>query len=495
MKRIVRLYTVMAKCAIGASLLAAQTVTTLYSFCDQKDCVNDFNPNALVQATNGNLYGTTVGAQGARTQDGTGTVFKITPNGTFKTLYVFCSQAHCPDGRYPNSLVLASNSDLYGTTQNGGAHGAGTIFKITPSGALTTVYNFCHQVQSGVCTDGRTPMAGLVQAASGDLYGTTENGGLYKSGTIFKITPSRTFTTLYSFCAQTGCPDGAAPTAGLVQAGNGDLYGTTIAGGAISTMDYGGGTIFKITPSGAFTSLYSFCAQTGCPDGATPMAGLVQATDSDFYGTTQNGGAGGGNYGTIFKISPAGTFTRLYSFCLDLWPCSDGALPQAPVVQATDGDFYGTTSNGAHGSGTLFKIDHSGALLTLYSFCTPVEGCPNGGAMPVAGLMQATNGSLYGTSESGGAYNGGTIFELSVGLGAFVKTLPTSGKLGETVTILGSDLTGATNVMFNGTASVFNIVSAREITTAVPTGATTGKVEVVTPLGTLSSNVSFEVVP
>src|SRR5208283_2780235 len=203
---------------------------------------------------------------------------------------------------------------LYGTTEEGGANctplGCGTVFKITPGGMLSTLHSF-----DG--TDGANPFTGLVQATNGDLYGTTGSGGK-GYGTVFKITPSGTVTTLYSFCSQSNCTDGEHPS-GLVQATNGDLYGTTATGGV--DWPYGWGTVFKITPSGTLTTLYSFCSQSKCADGESPGAGLVQATNGDLYGTTYSGGAFGG--GTVFKITPSGTLTTLYSFCSQS-NCSDG---------------------------------------------------------------------------------------------------------------------------------------------------------------------------
>src|ERR1039457_1285697 len=255
---------VLALCATTAIALPAQTLTTLFTF----DGTDGRNPHAgLVQATNGDLYGTT-----------NGTVFKITPGGTLTTPYSFCSQTNCTDGTVAQAaLVQAANGDLYGTTYGGGTNGYGTVFKITPGGTLTTLYSFCFQ--SG-CTDGVEPYPGLVQAANGDLYGTAYGGGTNGYGTVFKITPGGTLTTLYSFCYRSGCTDGAYPYAGLVQAANGVLYGTTTSGGANNS-----GTVFKITTSGTLTTLYSFCSQTNCTDGDAPSAGLVQAANGDLYGT------------------------------------------------------------------------------------------------------------------------------------------------------------------------------------------------------------------
>jgi uncharacterized repeat protein (TIGR03803 family) len=463
-----------------AIALPAQTLTTLHSF-DNTDGAYPFA--GLVQAANGDFYGTTYNG-GANA--GNGAVFKITPGGTLTTLYSFCAQSLCTDGVLPYAgLVQAANGNLYGTAAGGGANNRGTVFKITPSGTLTTLYSFCSQA---ACADGALPYAGLVQATSGVFYGTTKFGGATSFGTVFKITPSGALTTLYSFCPQNGCTDGERPNAGLVQATNGDFYGTTLYGGA----NNGNGTVFKITPSGALTTLYSFCAQTGCTDGANPVAGLVQAANGDFYGTTQAGGANNNNDGTVFKITPGGTLTTLHRFCSQIG-CPDGQVPTAALVQATDGNLYGTTGAGGNGGGTIFKIAPSGALTTVYLFCSQT-GCADGEG-PYAGLVQGTNGDFYGTTEAGGAHGYGAVFSLSVGLGPFVETRPTSGKVGAAVKILGTNLTGATSVRFNGTAAVFNVVSKSEITTTVPAGASTGRVQVVTPRRTLSSNVPFRVLP
>jgi uncharacterized repeat protein (TIGR03803 family) len=324
--------------------------------------------------------------------------------------------------------------------------------------------------------------AGLVQATNRDSYATTAGGGANGGGTVFKINPSGTLTTLYSFCSQGGCTDGAYPYAGLIQATNGDFFGTTPAGGA-----NGYGTVFKIATGGTLTTLYSFCSQSGCTDGASPHAGLVQATNGDHYGTTTSGGANGPGTGTVFRITPSGTLTTLYSFCSQSG-CTDGAGPYAGLVQATDGDFYGTASGSVtNGAGTVFKITPNGTLTTLHRFDW------TDGAGPYAGLVQATNGDLYGTTWYGGAKGDGTVFSLSVGLGPFVKTRPPFGKVGAAVKILGTNLTGATSVSFNGTAAKFTVVSRYLITTTVPAGATSGKIQVVTPSRTLSSNVPFRV--
>jgi uncharacterized repeat protein (TIGR03803 family) len=498
---------IFGKLAVAALALAivcgqaawAQTFATLYSFCSKSGCTDGSNPEAgLVQGTNGNFYGTTAsgGNNGPSCNGlGCGTVFKITPTGQLTTLYSFCSQSGCADGFGPDAgLIQASNGDFYGTTRAGGVNpygGNGTVFKITPDGTPTApLYSFC--VEGGACLDGANPTAGLVQATNGDLYGTTTGFGGYGAGTVYKITPDGALTTLNSF-------DTCCGRAGLIQATNGDLYGTTSLGES--------GSVFKTTPSYvcssppcAPTTLYNFCSLGyPCADGAAPLAALVQAADGNFYGTTNEGGSNDACYpgpgcGTVFKITPDGTPTApLYSFCMQSG-CTDGEYPAAALVQATNGNFYGTTaSGGANNRGTIFEITPTGTLTTLYSFC-PQSGCADGAA-PYAALIQGTNGSLYGTTSTGGAHGSGTVFSLAVDLRPFVEAQPAAGKVGAAVRILGSDLSGATSVRFNGTTAVFEVESRSLITTTVPAGATTGEVKVVTPLGTLTSNVPFRVRP
>jgi uncharacterized repeat protein (TIGR03803 family) len=310
------------------------------------------------------------------------------------------------EGRDPNAaLIKATDGDFYGTTQYGGTSGncldvgCGTVFKISQHGTLTTLHSF-----SGA--DGLYPYAGLVQASDGNFYGTTANGGYdncfgVTCGTVFKITPAGTLTTLYSFCSKSGCPHGFQPLAALLQSKDGTFYGTTAGGGRSGNRDLGCGTVFKITLAGVLTTLHSFDNN----DGANPSAGLVQARDGNLYGTTEYGGANNG--GTVFKITPEGRLTTLYSFCSHS-DCSDGYLPLAVLVQARDGNFYGTTLiGGASGDGTVFKITPRGALTTLHSFDY------SDGVALYAGLVQASDGNLYGTTQAGGASGVGTIFKIS----------------------------------------------------------------------------------
>jgi uncharacterized repeat protein (TIGR03803 family) len=443
-----------------------------------------------------------------------------------------------PNGANPYlmSLIQGRDGNFYGTTSSGGANegGPGTVFRVTPGGVLTTLHSFC--AQNG-CGDGDQPAAGLVQATDGNFYGTTPFGGPYNTncffggcGTIFKITPAGTLTTLYSFCSQTNCSDGTNPYGGLVEGIDGNLYGTTSGvstvfkitlGGTLTTLHsfngtdgigpmgtliqaangnfygttiYGGannfGTVFKITMTGMVTTLYSFCSQTNCADGAYPYGGLALATDGEFYGTTVNGGITNSycqnSCGTVFRITKDGTLTTLYRFCSQT-NCPDGALPYAGLIQATDGSLFGTTyAGGADGAGTIFRISRSGTSIRIHSF----DG--GGGAGPQGGLLQATNGILYGATEYGGAGGvDGAVFSFSTRLGPFVAFERGAGRVGQTGGILGQGFTGTTSVSLNGISAPFNVVSDTYLTATVPPGATSGFVKVVTPSGTLTSNKPF----
>ncbi len=474
----------------------AQTFTNLVNF----TVANGANPDSgLTQGADGNFYGTTPAGGPGTSQ--AGTVFKVSSSGTLTTLYTFCSQPNCADGGTPTSgLVRGSDGNFYGTTAGGGASYDGTVFTITPAGALTTLYSF--QCSDGNCPNGSEPN-GLVLSTDGNFYGTTQNGGATSwgcCGTVFKITPSGTLTTIYTFSTQGN--DGVNPAAALVQGADGNFYGTTTGSNLT-----GGGTVFKITPGGTLTTLYTFCNLVNCMDGRAPVAALVEGMDANFYGTTEAGGratnCNSWNYigcGTVFKITPGGALTTLYSFCSQS-QCTDGWAPLAALVQGTDGNLYGTTGQGGTYTncpaycGTIFKLTPAGSLTTLHSF----DGTHND--LPRGALVQGSDGIFYGTTSQGGYFNNswcttygcGTVFSLAVSLSPFVETQPTSGPAGAPVTIFGTNLTGSTSVTFNGTAAAFNVVSASEITTTVPVGATTGTVQVATEGGVLTSNTDFQV--
>jgi uncharacterized repeat protein (TIGR03803 family) len=267
-------------------------------------------------------------------------VFSLTPRGKLTTLYSFCSGVISTDGClnpqfFGVGLVQATNGDFYGTTTAGGANGDGSVFKITHAGALTTEVSF-----NGT-SDGGGPLAGLVQATNGLLYGTTSY--------VFDITEHGRLTELIE--------PGSYSMAALIQATDGNLYGSTAGGGS-----NGGATIFKVSPAGVITTLYDFCSQPNCADGRYPWSALTQGSDGNFYGATQYGGAdlncNGQGCGTLFKLTPNGDLTTLYSFCPQPTVngiCPDGNYPYG-LTQATDGNFYGTTLFGGNNDGTVYRL-------------------------------------------------------------------------------------------------------------------------------------------
>jgi len=465
----------------------AQVFTSLASF----DVANGDDPefSFLVQGLDGNFHGTT--PRGGANSDSNcnlftylcGTLFKVTPEGKLTVLHNFCDQPFCAvDGDGPfEGLVLATDENFYGTTSFGGADNSGIAFRISSTGWLVQLHSFCSETN---CADGGGPSA-LIQATDGNFYGTTSSGGAYNYGTIFRLAPQGKLTTLYSFCAQASCPDGQIPgQGGLVQATDGNFYGTTYAGG-----EFNSGTAFKITPSGVFTLIYSFCSvlRIHCNDGEYPNNPLIQGSDGNFYGTAMSGGVR--NNGMIFQLTPTGTLTTLHSL-----EYGDGQQPFGPLVQGSDGNFYGMTNfGGYYDYGTIFEITSEAVFTVLQNFEQLY------GAYPYGGLVQGTDGTFYGATSGGGSSSKcgsegcGTIFSLNTGLGPFISALPTSGEVGSKVILLGNNLVGSTAVTFNGTAATFRVVSPTEIRTTVPTGATTGKVQVTTPGGTLTSNVVFRV--
>jgi uncharacterized repeat protein (TIGR03803 family) len=518
-------------CAVMAVVSPAQTFKTVIDFNGTDGLYPDYV--SLIQGTDGNFYGTTYyggadyggGTVCEDTYYGCGTVFKITSKGKVTTLYSFCQQTNCTDGAWPAAgLVQGTDGNFYGTTAIGGANGDGTVFSITAAGALTTLYSFCQQTN---CTDGAWPAATLVQGSDGNFYGTTAGGGANDEcnggtgpstcGTAFKITAAGTLTTLYSFCSAKDCTDGVWPYAGLVQGSDGNFYGTTSAGGNDCDVGLcepwdGAGTVFKITPAGTLTTLHLFCSQTDCTDGGTPYAGLVQASNGNFYGTATAGGALHcsnnslgipATCGTAFMMTPAGTLTTLYTFCSQA-NCTDGAFPYAGLVQGTDGNFYGTTNEGGNmvycpegtfeGCGTVFQITPAGMLTTLHTF----EGKTDG-SYPLGSLVQATNGKFYATtSAAGDAACGscGTVFSVSMGLGPFVETRPASGVEGAKVRILGQGFDSSSIVEFGGVqATTVKLSGTTFLTATVPAGALTGSVTVTTGSTELTSNQEFRVTP
>src|SRR5215469_8135470 len=268
--------------------------SVLYKFCSASQCADGYNPlGGLVQDSAGNLYGTTYagGSTFGTDDNGGGTVFKVDITGRETVLHNFCSKTNCADGQLSYAgLILDPAGNLYGTTSGGGAHGSGTVFKINTNGQESVLYSFCTAAN---CADGQAPYAGLIRDAAGNLYSTTTYGGANNGGTVFKLDTAGHETVLYSFCSETNCTDGQLPYAGLIQDATGNLYGTTYGGGAIGGGNFQGGTVFKLDTAGHETVLYSFCSAANCTDGKQPDAGLVMDSAGNLYGTTSGGGAHG----------------------------------------------------------------------------------------------------------------------------------------------------------------------------------------------------------
>jgi uncharacterized repeat protein (TIGR03803 family) len=325
-------------------------------------------------------------------------------------------------------------------------------------------------------TDGANPLPPPIQGADGNFYGTTNSAGRYGFGGVYKITAAGKFTSLYSF----DDTHGAYSLAPLVQGTDGNFYGTTTSGGS-----GGEGVVFKLTPAGKITVVHNFDLTHG-GEARTP---LIQGTDGNFYGTTVAGGTS--SAGVVFQVTPTGKFTVLHN----LNGNSDGNGPDAALVQATDGKFYGVTPvGGSMQSGTIFSVDTKSKYSVLYNF----DGTTTGIYASVA-LFQRTSGVLYGDTFQGGTGSQcacGVFYKLNKGLKPFVSLLPQAAKVGKTVEILGQGFHGVTGVSFNGTAATsFTVMSLTYLTAVVPAGATTGPVTVMIPGGNLVSNRNFRVLP
>jgi uncharacterized repeat protein (TIGR03803 family) len=334
---------------------------------------------------------------------------------TFTILYSFTNS---PDGANPFAgLLMDASGNLYGTTEGGGilpsSGGCGTVFKLDSSGHETVLYSFCKAP-----LDAADPFAGSIMDAAGNLYGTTRDGGLYGSGAVFKVDPSGNETVLHNFAGS----DGAGPEGGLIMDTAGNLYGTTPFGGASGQA--GSGTVFKLDTSLNLTVLHNF---TGS-DGANPQASLVMDKAGNLYGTTGFGGQpGGGGSGTVFKLDTSLNLTVLHSFT----PGSDGQEPYAGLIMDAAGNLYGTTLAGGSstssncqgtalgGCGTVFKLDTSGNETVLYSF----KGGDDG-AVPYAGLVMDALGNLYGTTNQGGSGTCSGANAVPIGCGTVFKLDP-----------------------------------------------------------------------
>lgn len=446
----------------AAAFAGAQTVSTVYNFAGGK--ASGANPwyVTLVQGTNGALYGTTYNG-GSK---GMGTVFSISTTGTFTLLHSFTGGAS--DGANPTGgLTLGSNGDFYGTTQQGGTASNGVVFQMTTSGTITVLHSF------NSATDGAFPWGPPILASNGNYYGTT-SGGLGNNGLVYQITSSGTYTTLYKFTAAVGDYPIAPPTQGA----DGYLYIPVSLGGLNQC-----GSVVQLTTAGVLNNSYGFPCGAG---GAFPIGPLVQASNGDFYSTTQDGGTNG--EGTIYQITTGLVATVLHSFGATF---GDGEYPGAGLLLATDGNYYGSAAEGGtYDDGILFNTSTSGTYTDLYSFNNSANLTQ---MSPLSPPVQDTNGTLYGLTEYGGSANEGIVYSLNMGLPAFVNAPIFSGREGSSVLILGEHLTGTSEVSFNGVPAAYEVNSDTHLTATVPSGAKSGWITVSTTEGQVRSRKLFTV--
>jgi uncharacterized repeat protein (TIGR03803 family) len=392
---------------IAVPAAQGQGFSVLHAFAGGSD---GFDPiyGSLILDASGSLYGVTSLGGGGACSGGCGTVFKVSPSGVMTILYGFTGAT--TDGKYPEgTLVMDAEGNLYGTTSGGGTsgdacnnYGCGTVYKLDSNGVETVLYNF----SGGV--DGATPNAGLVRDSAGNLYGTTYLGGLYNWGTAFMVDPSGNETVLHNFNGAGG--DGGDVIGGLIRDSAGNLYGTTQGGGisgCVPGLNIGCGTIYEINPSGDETVLFKFPYPP--TDGEWPGdEHLVRDHAGNFYGTSQ-GGTSNPSYGKVFKLDPAGELTVLHSFTGG----AGGSDPWAGLVRDSQGNLYGTTSGGGgakcfDGCGIVFKLSPTGKFTVMHEF----TGGPDGG-VPFTGLVLDSAGNLYGMTLEGGIGDG-VVFKIKL---------------------------------------------------------------------------------
>ena len=432
---------------VCTTVASAQTYQSLVNFVGSNGCCPQY-PAMMAQGRDGSLYGTTPTGG----LNNVGLVFKVTPSGNQSILYQF-DTTH---GSTPNGgLVLGVDGNFYGTTEFGGSNGYGNIFKITPAGVLTVLYNFTGNA------DGGYPVAPLTLAANGLFYGTSYPGVAFKMTTAGKLTViNKIPTTTYG---------------ALLQASDGNFYGVTEFGGT-----YSAGTVYKIAGT-KVTTLYSFDG----PHGSYPTGGLVQGADGNLYGTTTAGGST--NAGVIYKITTAGSLTVMVNF--DNVHTLGGYQAFAGLVAGSDGNLYGATIwGGTSGYGEIFQMTTGGAYAPLFNFTAALTD----GAY--ATPMLHTSGTLFGLNKRGGAKGDGGIYSFDDGLPPFILLPSTLGTVGKSVGILGQGFSGTTSVEFNGTPASFHVLSDTYLTTTVPSGET-GFVRVNTASGDLVSSKIFKVTP
>ena len=438
-----------------ATMACAQTYVVMHNFgTTSTDPQAPGEPGVICQSRGGYLF------SAGGTQGNAGAAFRLTTDGHYKLMHAFSGS----DGQMPaGGLTLGRDGWFYGSTVSGGPGTWGTLYKMRSNGQVTRL----HYYSGG---NGGNPWAAPIQSVAGDFYGVTH--GSFTFGQIYRVSQSGQYTKLHSMTLF----EGIYQVAPLVQGTDFAFYGAAIATGGTQ----GPGDLYRITSTGAFDVLYTFDGVHG----NHPAGGLIQAADGNFYGVASEGGSFGA--GTVFQMTPDHTVNVLYSFSGG----ADGGVPVGGIVEASDGNLYGTTSSGGvNGAGVLFRVTPSGTYTVLHDFTEAT------GSGPRSSLMQHTNGRLYGMTSSGGSANLGVFFSFDAGLPPFVTYLPTYGRAGGEVQILGQGFTDTTQVLFNGTPASFKLVYPTFIKATIPDGATTGPITVSTTNGTLTSNKVFVVHP
>jgi uncharacterized repeat protein (TIGR03803 family) len=430
---------------------------------------------------------------------------------TYTDLFDFDGTGHGCCSTFPGTLAQGRDGNLYGTAVSGGANGRGAIYKITLGGTITSLHDFN-------VTDGSGPQGGLSLGMDGNFYGSTNGGGSGSGGTVFKITPAGVHTVIYNFVSSA---TGGFPRSSPVQGADGKLYGTTSIGGAIvyklttagaltklatlgaecdtpltlgvdgkfyGITNVGGthnrGSVFSVTPAGVLKTVYSF----NDPTGALPYGPIMQGADGNFYGTASTGGTLGS--GVVYKMTPAGVYTVLHNF--DNATRANGITPTTGLVQGSDGFLYGVTSGGGTSlDGTIFSIKTDGTgFSVLHSF----DGAH--GATPYSQPLLHTNGKIYGLTNQGGAHNDGVLYSFANGLKASVTPVVLKGaKVGTGVGLLGQNLSTTTQVLFGSTPATFTLGANGFMMVHPVAGSTTGTITVKEPGGNLLSRQTFKIIP
>lgn len=412
----------------------------------------------IAQSPGGNLVSSNYSSCSDNVSENPPAAYEIGYQGAnFTMLQKFTTEYAWPLG----GLTLGTDQRYHGTINAAGTRNHGAVYRLSPSGDI--VYE--HDFEGGA--DGGYPQSAPLQGTDGAFYGTTEGASSAYAGTVYKIDTSDRYSVMHLFTTT----DGRGPSP-LVQGADLNFYGTTSAGG-----QNGLGTFFRISSTGEFTVLHHFSSADGGSVGL-----LIQASDGNFYGTIYENGAS--NNGAIVKITSTGTVTTFYSFAGG----QDGSQPQGGLLQATDGNFYGTLNQeGANGGGTLYRVTPDGVFTKLHDFSVET------GWYPQNTPMQHTTGKIYGTAHAGGDNNYGTVWEYDPSLPPFVTFLNVYGEVGAKVDILGQYFGASSVVSFNGVPAQDPVIQSTYIEATVPAGATTGYITVTTSKGILTSNKAFVV--